>query len=327
MSWWNAITSVVEDAGNEFVSEVETGLTNTSHALNQVSDTLENIDEAIEAVPVVGTLYDLTPAHTALHLGSEWAGVGGELAGDLDNSLEGRQSDWGHLGNQALAAGVDTAITIAASEIGGAGAGKILGKVGGSAGRLGMKTVGRDVAGDLGAKGAGSFSRRAVDWVAHTGLQGTIGGAISAPANASAHGAGIGWDDRPHLQRQRGENAPPSSGRLGQGGSGGNMSMRGARNHTHQQVSGNMSNMDYVRNHASNRPVDNMIPHHSYTPPYQVSYKQQMNMAKQRNEGIDVRPPPSNSFYEPKPYDAVNPNYSVNTNPRYQPQPVENPVR
>ena len=53
MSWWNAITSVVEDAGNEFVSEVETGLTNTSHALNQVSDTLENIDEAIEAVPVV----------------------------------------------------------------------------------------------------------------------------------------------------------------------------------------------------------------------------------------------------------------------------------
>ncbi len=326
MSWWNAITSVVDDVAHEAVSEVESGLVNVSHNLNQVSDTLQEIDEAIESVPVVGTLYDLTPAHTAIHLGSEWAGVGGELAGDIDNSLEGRQSDWGHLGRQALAAGADTAITIAASEIGGAGAGKILGKVAGSAERAGMKTLGRDVAGELGAGAEQSFSRRAVDYIAHTGLKGSIGGAISAPANASAHGAGIDWDNRPHLQRQRGEVVPPSSGRLGQGG---NMDLRdaGRRNTSQRTPTGDMGNMDYIRNHASSNRVDYMIPHPTYTPQYQVSYRDQMNMAKQRNEGQYVPPPPAGAFYEPKPYDSINPNYSVNTNPRYRPLPVENQVR
>ncbi len=324
MSWWNAITSVAEDIGNEFVHDVESGLHTASSVLNTVSDTLEDIDESIESIPVVGTLYDLTPVHTAAHLGSEWAGVGGELAGDVEGEMEGRHADWGHLGRQALAAGTDTAITIAASEIGGAGAAKFLGKGVGAAERLGMKTLGRDVAGELGAGGARSFSRRVADYGATTAVKGTVGGAISAPLNASAHGAGIGWDDRPHLQRERGEVVPPSSGRLGQGG---NYDLRdasrGMRNVSQRTPTGNMSGMDYVMGHVSNRPVYNNIPHHIYTPPMEISFKDQMNMAKQREMGNYVPPPPSDAVYQSRPsqdYSAINPNYSLNTNPRYNSQ-------
>lgn len=333
MSWWNAITSVVEDTANEFVEDVETGLEATSSTLNSVSDALQDFDEAIESVPVVGTLYDLTPVHTAVHLGSEWTGVAGELAGDIDDEMEGRHADWGHLGRQALAATADTAITIAASEIGGAGAAKFLGKGVGAAERLGMRTLGRDVAGELGAGGARSLSRRVADYGAKTAVKGTVGGIISAPLNASAHGVGINWDNRPHLQRELGHQYPPSSGRLGQGG---NMDLRdasegrrGLPNTSQRTPTGDMGNMDYVMGHASNRPVYTNIPHDVYTPPYQVSYKAQMNMMKQREMGNYVPPPPAGAVFQPRPmtdYDMINPHYSVNTNPRYTPQPVENPT-
>jgi len=305
MSWWNAIL----EAGNEVAQEVGHAATSVahevehetqdvlhevSHDLTAVGDNLQEMDEAIEAVPVLGTLYDLTPVHTAAHLGSEWANVGGELAGDLDGEMSGRHADWGHLGRQALAAGVDTAITVAASEIGGAGAGKLLGKVGGSAGRLGMKTLGKDVAGQLGAGGARSITRRGADLMAHTGVKGVIGGAISAPLNTTAHGAGIGWDNRPHLGRMNGESYPPSSGRLGQGGgvATGNMGMR---NVSQQQPTGDMTHMSYIHNDVSNRPVQTNIPHPTYTPLYETSFKEQMTQQKRQNDfrpPVDSRPPP-----------------------------------
>lgn len=323
MSWWNAITSVVEDVADEVVSDVETGLSVASQGLNTISDTLEDIDESIENVPVVGTLYDLTPVHTAVHLGSEWAGVGGELAGDVNQEMHGSHADWGHLGRQALNAGVETGVAIAASEIGGAGAGRILGKVGGSAAKLGTKTVGRDVAGEVGTR-AGinmaerSLGRRGADYIAHTGLKGSIGSAFSTPAMASAHGMGIRWDDRPHLQREnRLGSTPQSSGRLGHGG---NMDMRSSGG---QRV--DRGNMDYVFNHASNLPVYNNIPHSVYQPPIEISYKDQMNMAKQRDLGNFVPRPPPNATYAPAPLNdftsSINPNYSPQTNPRYSTQP------
>ena len=331
MSWWNAITSVVNDVSEEVVSDVEQGLQVASTNLNTISDTLDDIDETIEEVPVLGTLYDLTPVHTAVHLGSEWSGVGGELAGDVNSEMHGSHADWGHLGNQALNAGVETGIAIAASEIGGAGAGRILGKMGGSAARAGMKTAGRDVAGQVGTK-AGinmaerSLGRRGADFVAHTGLSGGIGSAFSTPAMASAHGAGVSWDDRPHLQREnRLGSTPQSSGRLGQGGGEGNLSMRGQGNHSHRTPTGDMGNMDYVFNHASNLPVYNNIPHGVNQPPIELSYREQMSMAKQSSMGNFVPRPPSNTQYAAPPVDSftssINPNYSPNTNPQYQTQP------
>lgn len=321
MSWWNAITHAVSDVGNEIVHDVEAGLSVASQGLNTISDTLEDIDQSIESVPVVGTLYDLTPVHTAVHLGGEWAGVGGELAGDVNQEMHGQHADWGHLGRQALDAGIETGVAIAASEIGGAGAARMLGKVGGSAAKLGTRTVGRDIAGDVGGRvginmAERSLGRRGADYIAHTGLKGAIGSSFSTPAMATAHGMGVQWDDRPHLQREnRMGSRPQSSGFIGQGG---NMDLRRA----------SMSrggNLDYVANHASNRPVYNNIPHSVYQPPIEISYRDQMNMNKAREMGEYVPPPPSDARYASAPLNdftsSINPNYSPQTNPRYTTQP------
>ena len=325
MSWWEAISNAVQDVGREassVVSSLESTASSAVHgdwdqvgrdivhdthdlvgevsnSLNSVGDALQSMDEAIESVPIVSTLYDFTPMHTAAHLGSEWAHVGGELAGDVGSEMEGHHADWGHLGRQALKAGADTAITIAASEIGGAGAGKILGKVAGSAERAGMKALGRDVAGDIGAGGARSTGRWIADRLAYNTVKGVTGGLGSAPLTAGARGAGIRWDDRPYQGRM-------SSGRVGQGSintPGGNLALRDAsrgsgaptsekRSEARDDWEGSLyGGLDTTNVRHVVETVDN-------TPPV-FSYGDLMNYNKARELGQDTHGMPSNALFRP----------------------------
>lgn len=198
MSLWNWLTHEAEDVGHAIEDTVHDTIGTAASGLHAVGDALGSIDEGIESIPVVGTLYDFTPLHTAAHLGHEWANVGAELGDDITGEMDGRHADWGHLGRQALAAGVDTGIAAASSYIGGRAVGKVLGSVAGSAEKVGMRAVGRDVAGELGAGGSRSIGRRAADFAAYNTVGGVIGSSATAPARGIQYGAGLNFDDRPH---------------------------------------------------------------------------------------------------------------------------------
>jgi hypothetical protein len=206
MSLWNWLSHEADSVAHEVSETAHEAIGSASSGMHAVGDTLGSIDESIEAIPVVGTIYDLTPVHSAVSLGHEWANVGAELGDDVGMEMEGKHANWGHLGRQALAAGVDTGITVASSYLGGKAAGKVLGTMAGSAEKVGMRAAGRDIAGDLGAGGAKSWTRRGADYAAHTAIGGSLGASAVAPARAMQQGAGISFDDRPHNVAHRAMN-------------------------------------------------------------------------------------------------------------------------
>jgi len=296
----HAVTHAVEQVAHDAAEFTHDALGEISSGANMIGDALDAADHAIESVPVLGTLYDFTPIHTAAHLGGEWSHVVGEAAGDVEGEMEGRHADWGHLAHQVGSAAFDTGIAIAASEIGGAASGRILGRMAGSAGRLGARTAGRDVAGSLGAGAEGTLSRRGADYLAHTAFGGAVGSVATQPALQAGHRVGGGrYGGIFNYDQSVGHERSSASGHWA-----GQQSASGYHNPDDQprQVQGR--GIDYVRQ-GVNRDGNSIghlggsnFPAEVVSGPQHISYKDYRSYEKAVAEGRNVPAPDSNAVID-----------------------------
>jgi len=301
MSWlgalWGAVEHAAEDVGHGIESaahSVETavhdGIGEASTILNDVGDTLHTIDDTIHSIPVVSQIYDLTPLATAVELGDEWAHVGGEFTGDLEGEMEGRHADWGHLARRAGEAALDTGIAGASMYAGGAFAGRALGRQAGAAARLGGKTLGRDIAGELGSRAGVSMAerslgRRVADYGARSMVAGAGASVLSVPAKAAQHQMGADFEDR-HAHNSVGV----SSGRYGQTAAHGSYP---AINELRERGY-DTTHVGTIMNTSDDRPA-----YIRREPQVRVSRDDQMQMQKAREMGQAFVPPPIDAVWEP----------------------------